>query len=173
MFKIMITGLAAMIFMGCNPANLQETYIGEWAYFVSDTSYCELLIGEQMVFPYHNNELNSYSYKYKIANDTFYIYGNIEGVVESSPINHLGKDSFQILGITPSTLTRLKHNHKSSSSLATYHYKRENLLKNKDINALIAERTFVEMDELKKDFEKNYQERRRMAIYQKNKQQSK
>jgi len=167
MFKIVILGLTAIVFVGCNSVNLQEACKGEWSYFVNDSSYCELLIGEGIVFPYHYNELNSYSYKYKIENDTFYIYGNKEGVVESSPINYLGKDSFQILAITPSTLKRIN---KSTNSLATYHYKRENLLKNKNINRLIAERTFVEMHELKKVFEEEYQERRRTAIYQKNKQ---
>ena len=166
---MIIIGLIAITFVQCNSVELQESCKGEWSYFVGDTAYCELLISDAIVFPYHYKQLNGYSYNYKIENDTFYIYGNREETVEMSPINYLGPDSFQILGITPATLTRIKHEEGSPYSLSTYNYKMSKILKKKDINQLLAERAFSKMNGLVRVFEEEYLERRNRAIYRKEK----
>ena len=65
--------------------------------------YCELLINDTIVLPYHYGKPNGRAYRYKIQNDTFYLYANANGTVEASPIKYFDQDSFQILGITPKT----------------------------------------------------------------------
>ena len=134
---------------------------------LDDTTYCEILITDDVLFPYHNNNLNGFEYKYEINNDTFIIFGKNNDIVESSTIYSLGQDSFRIPGITTAVLKRVNRDFDHPHKLATYHYKRNKIFADHDssIVKIIDNNVFFDMNDLKKVFDKNYQERRVNAIY--------
>ncbi|BDS10336.1 hypothetical protein [Aureispira anguillae] len=165
MSRLIISLLVLSGLGSCQTIDLKETCRGEWGYMVGDTAYCELLIDEAKVYSYHYQAPNSYSYSYEIKNDTFYLYGNQTSKVESSPIQYLGKDAFQIMGITPSTLHRISYEEASPYSLANYHQHIKKLIENKTITQIYEQRIFTEMEEAKKRFETKFEQRRNIALY--------
>lgn len=163
MQKIILFGSLILVFAQCNSVDLKQSCQGEWSYIVGDTAYCELLINDSIVYTHHYGHLNGQAHPYSISNDTFFLYGNNH--TESSPIHYLGTDSFKILGITPSTLKRVKHKNPHNHSLARYYYKLIKFTRNKDIHQLFESNAFPKMLEAKKMFEPNFQQRRSFALY--------
>lgn len=159
------------LWMACSKIDTNEVCKGEWSYIVGDTAYCELLIEGGRVFPYHNKELNSYSYPYKIKNDTFYIYGNEGAIVEESPIKYIDENTIQILGITPARLQRISYPESAFNSLSKYRYKVYKLTLGKTMVELYEQGVFEEMEDAKNNFEPTFQERRSIALYKWNKEQ--
>jgi hypothetical protein len=165
MLRVLIYILIITLFVQCRSKDFPENCNGEWSYWSSDKNYCEVLITDDFVLPYHIGAPDFNVYKYEIRNDTFYIFGNDSNISEMSPIHFLGKDSFQILGITPSVLKRVKHDKVNSNSILKYHNKINNLLKNRNIVDIIDDNIFVEMDEAKKRFETGFKQRRLDILY--------
>ncbi|CAA6814308.1 MAG: Unknown protein [uncultured Aureispira sp.] len=165
MLRLGIAIFVSTCWMACAKIDTQKTCQGEWSYIVGDTAYCELLIEGGRVFPYHNDELNSYSYPYKIQMDTFYIYGNEGTIVEQSPIKYIDANTFQILGITPSKLRRISYPEAAFNSLSKYKYRAYKLSLGKSMVELYEENVFEEIEEAKRNFESTFQERRSIALY--------
>lgn len=162
MFQIIPVVLGLLLLVGCNTIDLKKSCQGEWGYMVGDTAYCELLIDAHNVYPYHYKALNSYAYSYEIKEDTFYLYGHQEGYIECSPIKYLGKNSFQIMGITPAVLHRLPA---SKYSLATYYTSLQKLYQDKSMVELYEQGAFSEAEELKQAFERDFKKRRSSALF--------
>lgn len=152
-------------FVSCRGIDLKETCQGEWSYIVGDTAYCEILITESAVFPYHFRHNNSYSCHYLIQNDTFFLYGNEGVIVESSPINYIDKNTFEILGITNSPLKRVVHKDEESTTLADYNYKISRLLANKHIVDVLETDAYPKMELIKSAYEEKFHQRRDFALY--------
>lgn len=169
MLRLVIALSTSTLWMACAKIDTKEICKGEWSYIVGDTAYCELLIEKGHVFPYHNNELNSYSYPYEIKNDTFYLYGNEGTIVEKSPIQYLNSDAFQILAITPSPLQRISYPEAAFNSLSKYQYKVQKLTMNKSVVELYDQDIFEKIDNARNRFEPTFQERRSIALYKLNK----
>jgi len=165
MLRLGIAMFVSIFWMACAKIDTKETCQGEWSYIVGDTAYCELLIEGGRVFPYHNDELNSYSYAYKIQMDTFYIYGNEGRLVERSPIKYIDENTFQILGITPSKLRRIYYPEAAFNSLSKYKYNAYKLALGKSMIELYEGKVFEEIEEAKRKFETTFQERRSIALY--------
>lgn len=169
MLRLGIAIFVSTLFMACAEVDTKEACKGEWSYIVGDTAYCELLIEGGRVFPYHNDELNSYSYPYKIQMDTFYIYGNKGAVIEQSPIKYIDENTFQILGITPSVLQRISYTEAAFNSLSKYHYTAYKATLGKTVVEMYEQNAFEEMEDAKGKFEPDFQERRSIALYKRNK----
>jgi hypothetical protein len=169
MLRLVIALSISTLWMACAKIDTKEVCKGEWSYIVGDTAYCELLIERGHVFPYHNNELNSYSYPYKIQNDTFYLYGNEGTIVEKSPIKYLDPNTFQILAITPSPLQRISYTEAAFNSLSKYQYRVQKLTLSKSVVELYDQKIFEKIDDARSKFEPNFQERRSIALYKLNK----
>lgn len=172
MLRFVMAISVSTLWVACTKIDIKEVCKGEWSYIVGDTAYCELLIEGGQVFPYHHNELNSYSYPYKIQKDTFYIYGNEGLIVEKSPIKYIDQNTFQILGITPSYLKRISYPKAAFNSLSKYRYKVYKLMLNRNIVELYEQNIFEEIEAVRSDFEPAFQERRSIALYKLNKEQS-
>lgn len=173
MLRLGIVISISTLWMSCTKIDTREICKGEWSYIVGDTAYCELLIEGGRIFPYHHDELNSYSYPYKIQGDTFYIYGNEGAMVEKSPIKYIDDNSFQILGITPSVLQRISYPEAAFNSLSKYRYTTYKATLGKNIVEMYEQNTFEEMEEAKKKFEPTFQERRSIALYKLKKEKAK
>jgi hypothetical protein len=169
MLRLGIVISISTLWMACTKIDTRETCKGEWSYIVGDTAYCELLIEGGRIFPYHHDELNSYSYPYKIKNDTFYVYGNEGTIVEESPIKYINPNSFQILGITPSPLQRISYTEAAFNSLSKYRYTTYKATLGKNVLQMYEQNAFEEMEDARKKFEPDFQERRSIALYKLNK----
>lgn len=169
MLRLGIAIFVSTLFMACAEVDTKEACKGEWSYIVGDTAYCELLIEGGRVFPYHHDELNSYSYPYKIQTDTFYLYGNEGAIVEQSPIKYIDENTFQILGITPSLLQRISYPEAAFNSLSKYRYTAYKATLGKSVVEMYEQDAFEAIEEAKKKFEPTFQERRSIALYKKNK----
>lgn len=165
MLRVLIYFLIISLFYQCKSKDFPENCNGEWSYWSSNNNYCEVLITDDFVLPYHFGEPDLIVYKYEIKNDTFYIYGNESNILEMSPIHFLDKDSFQIQGITPSVLKRIKHDKTNPNSILKYHKKINNLLKNRNIVDIIDDNIFVEINDAKIQFEKDFKQRRLNVLY--------
>lgn len=168
MLRLGIVISISTLWMACTKIDTRKTCKGEWSYIVGDTAYCELLIEGGRIFPYHHDELNSYSYPYKIEMDTFYIYGNEGTIVEQSPIKYIDPNSFQILGITPSTLQRISYPEAAFNSLSKYKYTIYKATLGKSVVEMYEQNAFEKMEEARSKFEPDFQERRSIALYKLN-----
>lgn len=170
MFRILIVSFFIVSLCACSEPDVQQTCKGEWQYILNDSTYCELLINDSIVFPYHDNVISQFSYRYKIQNDSFFIYGNAgNDYLESSPIEYLGTDSFRILGITPATIKRLPQQAAGTYNLARYHYQLYQLLRPKDPATLYEMDAFAYMSEARARFEALFRARRDLALYKRRK----
>jgi len=160
-----ILGSILSSFMSCKGVDLKESCKGEWSYIVGDTAYCEIAIADSTVFPYHYYHNNSYSCRYLIKNDTFFLYGNGGVTIESSPINYIDKNTFEILGITPSPLKRITDQDKTSTTLSQYQYKLGRLVANRHIVDILQEDAYPKMDAIKASYEAGFTQRRDFALY--------
>jgi hypothetical protein len=172
MLRLGLVVSISTLWMACAKIDTNEVCKGEWSYIVNDTSYCELLIEDGYVFPYHHNELNSYTYPYKIQQDTFYIYGNEGAIVEKSPIKYIDPNTIQILGITPSRLERISYPEAAFNSLSKYRYKVYKSTLGKSIVEMYDQNVFEELEDAKSNFEPTFQERRSIALYKRSKEKS-
>ncbi|MDC0230891.1 hypothetical protein OAK19_02910 [Aureispira] len=165
MIRVFFYILIITQFYHCKSKISPKNCIGEWSYCSAGNNYCEILITDDFVLPYHAGAPNFLAYKYQIRNDTFYIYGNDSIVSEMSPIHFLSKDSFQIKGITPSVLKRIEHDKSNVNTLLKYHNKINHLLKNRDIVDIVDDNVLVEINEAKNHFEKDFKQRRINFMY--------
>lgn len=157
----------------CQQRSVQQRLQGEWSYMNNDTSYAELLITESIIYPYHHRQNNDFETNYMLLQDTLFILGK-NGYQESSKIYFVGTDSFKIPGISPATFKRVRRQVKYPQKLATFYYKKNKLLTDYQHNILhlLEHKSFDKMHEYKKSFELNFEYRRDIALYRRQKAQS-
>ncbi|MCH2023153.1 MAG: hypothetical protein MK207_11810 [Saprospiraceae bacterium] len=164
MVRVFIYILIISLFSHCESKNFPQNCTGEWFYWSAQNTYCEILITEEFVLPYHKDAQNLITYKYHIRNDSFYLIGNDPNILETSPIYFLGEDSFQIKGITPSILKRIQHSKTNPVSLLNYHNKINKLISNRNIVEIVDDNILIEINNVKKQFDEAFTQRRIHAL---------